>query len=247
MRLDIYELALLDAQPARFSLSLLQTCRHINMEARPTLYKRPTSFTSQAKLFEWIDRSRPQDLKRVRTLKIRLTHVDLTPMLDLSAVTAQDKRPSLETLHQAELERLDSAFRALPSLASLTIVPPKTEWDGFLRRLYHSFLRLLPKRCPKLKRLELHNGEEVLEAVPALKEVSEVVCTGNAPQSSGSKKGRKLRKSEQLNEMDRIQSLTKPTADASPSSEAVVSPKSKMESSQQRKDSGQTVDGTVDA
>ena len=183
MRLDIYELALLDAQPTASGVSLLQTCRHINMEARPTLYKRPTSFSSQAKLFEWIDRSRNQDLKRVRTLTLRLTDIDLSLLLDQSSPT-RTTRASVWILYQSELERFDDALKALPSLSNLTIVPPKSGRSQLLKGLYHSLLGLIPKRCPKLGRLELQDSDEILEAVPSLKDVRGVTCTGGSSSSS---------------------------------------------------------------
>lgn len=183
MRLDIYELALLDAQPTVSGLPFLQTCRHISMEARPTLYKRPTSFSSQAKLFEWIDRSRRQDLRRVRTLKLRLTDIDLSSLLDQSTPT-RTTRASVWTLYQSELGRFDDALKALPNLSSLTIVPPESGRSQLLKGLYHSFLGLVTKRCPKLGRLELQDSDDILDAVPALKDVYGVICTGGSSSSS---------------------------------------------------------------
>lgn len=201
MRLEIYELALLDAPSAVLSIQLLQTCRHISMEARPTLYKRPTSFASQAKLFAWIERSQQKDLRRVRTLTLRLMDIDLSPLLDQSSSPGGKSRTSVWALYQTELERLDDACKALPKLSSLTIVPPKNGRSQLLKGLYHSFLALIPNRLPKLKQLELQDGDEVLNTVPTLKGFAAVKCTGGSPASS-SRKARDPMPEKQVNAAD---------------------------------------------
>lgn len=53
-----------------------------------------------------------------------------------------------------------------------------------MKGLYHSFLALIPNRCPKLKRLEVQDGHEILEAIPGLKDVRGVICTGATSQPS---------------------------------------------------------------
>lgn len=197
MRLDIYELALLDAKPALSSPSLLQTCSLINMEARPTLYKRPASFPSQAKLFDWIDDSRKQDLKRIRTLTLRLTDIDLSSLIDQSSPSTA-RETSLWARYQAELGRLDDALRALPNLSSLTIVPPKAGRSQLLKGLYHSFLSRIPRRCAKLKRLEVQDDEQILPSVPVLRQIREVVFAGSSVRSTDGGKGGSLVKSAKL-------------------------------------------------
>lgn len=221
MRLDIYELALLDSRPATPSLQLLQTCRHISMEARPSLYKRPTSFTSQAKLFAWIDGSRKQDLRRVRGLTVRLTDVDLSSLLDRPTTSTAETRGGVWALYQHELERLDDAVKALPSLSSLTVVPPRAGRSQLLKGLYHSFLALLPKRCPKLKHLELQDAEEVLDAVPALRDLPNVKCTGNPLRCGPGRRSREASAEKSVAEDERMELDRKssPQRDASHSPE----------------------------
>lgn len=191
MRLEIYELALLDASSADSSIPLLQTCSQISMEAQSTLYKRPTSFSSQAKLFAWIERSQQKDLKRVRTLTLRLTDIDLSSILEQPSNPADKSRPSVWTLYQTELERLDDACKALPKLSSLTILPPKSGRSQLAKGLYHSFLALIPSRLPQLSHLELQDGDEVLDALPALRSCgADVKCTGSSSRSTtSSRKG----------------------------------------------------------
>lgn len=242
MRLDIYELALLDTKATVSSFTLLQTCHRINMEARPTLYKRPTSFPSQAKLFAWIDSSRKQDLKRVRTLTLRLTDIDLSPLLEEPSPKRQT-RGSVWTIYQSELDRFDDALKALPNLSSLTITPPKPNRSQLFKGLYHSLLALIPQRCPKLKRFELQDGDEILEAVPALKDLVGLKCTGNTPRIASRRKSREAAL-EKRTMVNRVEKAAGERQASSHSREPSVSPRLKFEetASPRRKDE-QGIDG----
>ena len=187
MRVAIYEAAFLDdtdVSDSSDSISLLQTCRQINMEAQPVHYQRPKSFNSQAKLFSWICRSSTSNLERVRTLTIHLTDVDLSPLLHQDNPIRR-KPVTAWSLYQAELERLNEVFRAVSNLTSLTVIPPRESRSMLLRNFYRSFLAMIPTRCSKLKKLEVHDydGEELLISVSTLKQISQVSFTGGRARS----------------------------------------------------------------
>jgi len=155
-------------------LRLLRVCHQINMEARPTLYQRPLSFTSQTDLFAWIGRSRSTNLKRVRDLTLRLTDVDLSPVL---SPDHRQTRMSVWALYQSELERMDHALASLPNLAALTITPPGPSHSQLLRGMYFSILALIPQRHPKLHSLVIEDTIELLEKVPTLHQLASIQCT----------------------------------------------------------------------
>lgn len=195
MRLAIYEAALLDHSDSDESsystdededLSLLQMCRQVNMEAQPVLYQRPKSFTSQAKLFSWIGRSQRSNLERVRTLKLQLTDVNLSGLL-LQQTSSRRKHTTAWSLYQAELEKLEEALRSMLNLSSLTIIPPKESGSMLLKGFYRAFLASIPSRCPKLRKLELHDNEEVLKDVPTLNEIRDVNFTKSTPRDEPSR------------------------------------------------------------
>ena len=185
MRQAIYEAAILDDSDGgsdsdenmtpSSSANLVQTCRQIKIEAEPIRYQRPQSFSSQRKLFVWVDNSRRSNLERVRTLTLHLTDVDVSPVLVPNIADPHEEvRPS--DLYRYELAKLEDALRCLPNLASLTIIPP-TKKHAMLSNFYRSFLNRIPTRCPKLKRLELHDTKDVLAYAPTLNDIREVVFT----------------------------------------------------------------------
>jgi len=169
MRIHIYELVLL-SQPQ--DLCLLQASRQVNMEAQPILYQRPLTFSSQANLFLWIDRSRSCNLKRVKSLTLRLTDIDLTSLLCLEH---WHTRTSVWDLYQQELERLDNALEVLPNVEHLTIIPRRAMHSHLLRGMYRGFLSLIPQRCQRLKQLALEDDGEVFDV--AASRSGSIECT----------------------------------------------------------------------
>ncbi|KAK5677242.1 hypothetical protein LTS10_010431 [Elasticomyces elasticus] len=169
LRVQIWELVLLST---RSSLKLLQLNRQVTMEALPVLYQRPLAFDSQPSLFAWIERSRSSNLKRVHTLDLRLTDIDLGPLLDQDR---RSTRTSVWALYQSELERLDHALKALTGLHELTVTPPGASHSMLLNSMYLSFLARIPMHSPRLRRLILKDNEEVLNKVPALNSLASVV------------------------------------------------------------------------
>ncbi len=180
LRLLIYE-AVLTGKDS--TAALLATCQQINMEAQEVLYRRPTSFSSQAKLFAWVERSRATNLNRVRTVTLHLTDVDLDALLDQSA-SKRSTRTGVWSLYKQNLEMLNRSLSALPKLSSLTIIPPTIGRSHLLRNMYHSFLAEIPKRCPKLKRIEIHDSDELLHSVPQLNDIKDVIFTESSGNSS---------------------------------------------------------------
>ncbi|KAK0304693.1 hypothetical protein LTR01_007192 [Friedmanniomyces endolithicus] len=160
LRIHIYELVLLSQPGDPF---LLQSSRQINMEAQPTLYRRPLVFASQANLFLWIDRSRSCNLKRVKSMTLRLTDIDLTPLLCLQH---RDTRTSVWDLYQQELERLDRELEVLPKLEHLTIVPPRAMHLHLLRVLYLSFLTSIHQWYPRMERPVVADDEAAFDTSP---------------------------------------------------------------------------------
>ena len=182
MRQAIYEVAILDdsdsaeSMMSSGSINLLQTCRQVKMEAEPIRYQRPQSFSSQAKFFLWLDHSHVSNLERVRTILLHLTDVDLSVLLDPST-TNHRRHSTAWSIYQEELSKLEKALRSLPNLSNLTIIPPKDNRSMLLRQFYRRFLAIIPTRCAKLQRLELHDTAGVLEYAPTLNAIREVVFT----------------------------------------------------------------------
>ncbi|KAK5125834.1 hypothetical protein LTR85_012110 [Meristemomyces frigidus] len=170
LRVAIYEGALLTTLP---TLALLQTSRQIAMEAKPTLYQRPLTFESQTQLYDWIERSRSSNLKRVRSLTLRLGDIDLSPLFDSRPQT----RTSAWSLYQGEVEKLHRAFSELPNVSDLTITPPEAGHSQLLRSMYLSSMALVPRLYPELKHLTVDDTEAVLEKVPCLTQLSSVSFT----------------------------------------------------------------------
>lgn len=143
------------------------------MEAQPLLYQRPIKLTSQAKLFDWVDRSRSQHLKQVRHLTLQLTDVDLSLSLD---PTQQNERAhSAWTMYEKELARFDTALRSLPGLTEITIVPPRIMHSQLLRGMYLSVLALIPRLHASLKLLVVHDEASVQDMVKALQALPKVI------------------------------------------------------------------------
>lgn len=181
-------------------ISLLTTCHQLNMEAQPLLYHRPIKHSSQSKLFEWIKRSRAQNLKHVRSLTLHLTDVDLHTLLltpnrpsaqpqhqnlNQKPTQPQQARPTAYSLYELELSHLDSSLRALPNLAEITLVPPRAMHSQLLRGMYLSLLALIPRLHPGLKLLVVHDDAVVLDIVTALRDLPKVLFKG----SHGGKEG----------------------------------------------------------
>jgi hypothetical protein len=192
LRESIYLFALLNTPSPT---SLVTTCQKLNMEAQPLLYHRPIKLSSQAKLFDWVNRSRASNLKHVRNLSLQLTDVDMTlriPSSERSRTQHQHspspqrqhyhQAPSAWSLYEDELCNFDAALRALPSLTEITIVPPRAMHSQLLRGMYLSVLALIPRLHPCLKLLVVHDDEEsVLRSVKALRNLPRVVFKDSTP------------------------------------------------------------------
>ena len=170
LRDEIYRFALLSPGT---TLSLLTTSHQLKMEAQPLLYQRPIKLSSQAKLFDWIKRRRNSNLRQVKNLTLRLTDIDLSPLLDPENLQTRPQM-SAWTLYNDEIARLDRAFWALPALAELTIIPPRIIHSQLLRGLYLSLLALIPEQYPRLRLLVIHDESAVLKAVAALQGLPKV-------------------------------------------------------------------------
>ncbi|KAF2167083.1 hypothetical protein M409DRAFT_22517 [Zasmidium cellare ATCC 36951] len=168
LRTAIYAAALLDNDN---DISLLRTCKQIYMEASPTLYQRPVSFSSQATLTSWVERSQEADLKRVRTLSLRLTDIDMSSLFD-NDLERTSPRPTAWRLYQRELEKLDRALRSLSGLRNLSIAPPEKIHSQLLKAMYLSFLAMIPTRLPVLSQLTIHDDESLMNKAPSLKLLS---------------------------------------------------------------------------
>jgi len=177
LRDEIYRFALLSPNTI---LSLLTTSQQLKMEAQPLLYQRPIKLSSQTKLFDWLRRSRASNLKQVKNLTLRLTDIDLSPLLDPDIIR-DEPQTSAWTLYNDEIVRLDRAFRSLPALTELTVIPPRIIHSQLLRGLYLSLLALIPKHYPRLRLLVIHDESTILEAVTALQGLLKVTFKEPAP------------------------------------------------------------------
>ena len=164
------------------NLALLTTCKQLSMDVQPLLYDRPIVIGSQDKLFHWIDRSQASNLRRLRTLTIQLLDVDLSILL---APGTNSQKPALTawTLYQEEITRLEAAFRKMPRLKHLTVLPPETVHSKLFKSMYLSFLALVPLQLPGLTNLTVHDDPSIGDAIPGLKDLANVVFTEPATQS----------------------------------------------------------------
>ncbi|CAK3824662.1 Hypothetical predicted protein [Lecanosticta acicola] len=192
LRTAIYTTALFDDCN---DLNIIYTNRQAYMEASPILYQRPINFPSQTRLMAWITRSSQTDLNRVRTLTLRLTDVDFSPLFESSPTNRTTARPTAWNLYQQELETLDKALQSLPNLVHLAIIPPERNNSQLLRSMYFSFLGLIPERLPRLRRLTIHDEDSLQDKIPNLKKLPDVVfdqpkSASSSPSSSASREFR---------------------------------------------------------
>lgn len=171
LRSAIYKAALLGTDD---DLSLLYTCKQIYMEATPALYQRPVNFSSQAQLASWVGKSAEADLKRVTTLTLKLTDIEMSSLFD-AGYSSRASRATAWSLYKEELESLDRAFQWLPGLRHLAIIPPEKAHSQLLKAMYLSFLDMIPARIPSLSQLTIHDDECVLNKAPGLKQLSDRV------------------------------------------------------------------------
>ncbi|EMC92824.1 hypothetical protein BAUCODRAFT_133752 [Baudoinia panamericana UAMH 10762] len=141
----------------------------MDMQVPPFL--RHAVFTSQADLFHWIERSRSCNLKKVRTLELHLTDIDLSSFLEPNSGGERRSPGDLWTLYEDDLRKLDHALHLLPELSRLKVVPPEAVYSHFVRSLYTSFLEMLSHR---FSALELRIVEEINEAQDVNRTSSEV-------------------------------------------------------------------------
>lgn len=62
----------------------------------------------------------------------------------------------------------------LPSVSELTVTPPQAGHSQLLRGMYFSFLALVPRLYPGLKRLTVDDTEGIVESVPSLTQLSSI-------------------------------------------------------------------------
>lgn len=188
IRLAIYHAVLVDNND---TIAILQACRQMSTEAREMLYHRTPTFDCQSKFFTWISKSSVRNLNRVRTITVRLTDVDLESLLDESS-SKRRTRTTIWSLYRNDSHKLEQSLSALPNLSRLTIIPPELGHSLLLKDMYHSFLAEIPRRCLRLKELEISDSDSILEIVPALKEIRQVLFTD--PDTSAMMKSRCNRK-----------------------------------------------------
>lgn len=202
LRDEIYRFALVNPNT---TLPLLTTSQQLKMEAQPLLYQRPIKLSSQAKLFDWAARSRGSNLKQVKNLTLRLTDIDLSPLLDPDLIYEQ---PSISawSLYDDEIGRFDTAFRALPGLTELTIIPPRIIHSQLMRSMYLTLLALIPQHYPRLRLLVIHDESAILDAVAALQGLPKVTfeAPAGSPGSAHAKASRSPRVRSQTGKSPRI-------------------------------------------
>lgn len=137
-------------------LALLQTSKQIAMDARTYLYERPLTFRSQAMLFDWLGASNPSDLRRVHTMTLGLTDIDMSSTFSPGA-----DRVSIWDLYTEELRKLGSAFEKLGNLETLTILPPRDTHSYLFLDLHRRFVDSLRTRLQMLETLNLPQGQPI--------------------------------------------------------------------------------------
>lgn len=188
LRNVIHSAALLDS---RHGLPLLQTCRQIHMESTRLLHQRPISFSSQARLFSWITETPSAELKRIRTITLHLTDIDLSSLFDPRPIADKEngRSSSCWYLYSQELLRLDGALQSLPGLMDFTVIAPET-CTSLVRGMYLSFLEVVSQRVPGLQRLTVYDQDTLLQKVPALRHLDNVIFLHrHGPRSSFTRPG----------------------------------------------------------
>ncbi|OQO07981.1 hypothetical protein B0A48_06774 [Cryoendolithus antarcticus] len=167
----------------------MTTSHTMTVEAKPLLFARALTFPSQHKLSSWTAQHSQTDLNRVRDLTLRLSDIDLTPLLE------GNPRGGVWSLYAAHLAELQSSLRHLPNLKKLTVVPPRNTHSTLLRGFYLTLLSMIPKLWPRLKLLVIHDDEATLKAVPSLSQVAKVDLIPTLKSGADARNGRSLRQS----------------------------------------------------
>nr|OQO15593.1 hypothetical protein B0A51_17719 [Rachicladosporium sp. CCFEE 5018] len=168
---------------------MMTTSHTMTVEAKPLLFARALTFPSQHKLLSWIAQHSQTDLNRVRDLTLRLSDIDLTPLLE------GNPRGGVWSFYAAHLAELQLSLRHLPNLKKLTVVPPRNMHSTLLRGFYLTLLSMIPKLWPRLKLLVIHDDEATLKAVPSLSQVAKVDLIPTLKSGADARNGRSLRQS----------------------------------------------------
>lgn len=172
LRIEIYEYVLLSKQQ---SLAVSLACRQVNMESQSTLYQRNATFASQTQLFLWIQQSSQSNLNRVQNLSLTLADIDLSALLVFESHDEEGSK-DVWSLYQRELQLLDDALRSIPNVSNLVISPPQENRSQLARGMYLSFLALISQRLPNMRQLTIIDTEDVLDKVPSLQNLPQVIC-----------------------------------------------------------------------
>ena len=137
---------------------LLRTCRQIHSEAHQFLFERPLNFRSQSALFGWLGQVPHEYLSRAKSLSLNIQEVDLSSLLNASALISYLDDPfrlSTWDLYDAELDRLSRALKQLPNIQRITIRAISGQQSFLYREFLRKFLRILGLLYPDLLDLSM--------------------------------------------------------------------------------------------
>ncbi|KAL9624145.1 MAG: hypothetical protein Q9160_001667 [Pyrenula sp. 1 TL-2023] len=108
-------------------LSLLSTCRQIHSEAHAYLYRRHIVLNSQKALYKFIRCSRESMLKQVTTLTLRLEDANPEEHIPILSELANERLSFGSSSHPLfqECQRITRHLSKMPSITSLSILPPR--------------------------------------------------------------------------------------------------------------------------
>lgn len=167
IRQQVYEYVLTTAPYG--NTGLLRVCSQIYSEAQQYLFKRPVTFQSQSDFLHWVH-SVPQEHRyHVTTVQLRLDDMSSDEVFRIfrrrlaltKVVPTLDSPPIIP--HQEECDRqmamIEAALRSLPNIHDFTILQPNSSASGPFLYMHTTFLRLIARIYPRLRKLNSHATE----------------------------------------------------------------------------------------
>lgn len=164
---------------SRCDIQALRVCRQFYCEALPFLYRQELVFPSQTSLHDWVASAGAMQASSVKAIRLSIHDIDLSPVLE-SVSSQPPLRPRSPELINQELEKLEHALTRLTSLCSLTVDPVQTDTPRSHQRLAlcSSFLRLVARLSPRLRRLSFTSDKHSLACVQGLRNLQSLHISG---------------------------------------------------------------------
>lgn len=164
IRQQVYEHVL--ATTPYGNTGLLRVCSRIYFEARQYLFKRPVTFQSQSDLLQWVHSVPQEHLFHVTTVQLRLIDMGSDELfrifkrhLTLSKTVSMSDSPLISPYQEEcdrQIAKIEAALRSLPNIYDFTILQPDPSASSTCLYMHTTFLSLVARLYPRLRKLTLH-------------------------------------------------------------------------------------------